>query len=293
MTHRTSPPIFMNLRTPSPKSIKACMRLTLGFLGLLRYQTGGLFFKHLQYALRTTVHQGVQQYHGDRYNQALYGGHQRLGDTASHGLRVARTENRDRLERDDHTGHGSEQTQQRRYSGDDLQKVEANLDRGALFDHGFVQFELQRLHIQRRVLFVHFQDTTQRVVGVRGRTLELCVDSRRHAHEYQHSPDSQQQTERTDRHDDVAHQATLVEAFHQARAIDERRQERTTGRTGRVDTEAVEAFGRLLQVGSITIDSTAGLARQYRDGCGGRVILQIVAVGRQVEAAHTQHFLLH
>ena len=95
---------------------------------MLRNNTCRLLVQHMNDALRTTVNDGVEQNSRDRDQQTQYGSHQRRRDTAGHRLGITSTKNGDCLEGNDHTGHRTEQTHQRRDRRDDLQQGQGVLD---------------------------------------------------------------------------------------------------------------------------------------------------------------------
>ena len=130
------------------------------------------------------------------------------------------------------------------------------------------------------------EHATQRVVGAGTGALQLLADLGANRRENDQAVDREQEGEHTNRGDRVAHVATLVPALFQGRAVNDSRQERTTGGAGRVDTELVHAFrgiGQLFGPGRVV---ARGLTRQHTQGV--IVVGQVVAIGvDHVEGADT------
>src|SRR5690606_12202145 len=97
-------------------SVKACMCYLLLTLRVFSNDAGGLFIQNLDNCFCTTVHEGGDQYYRDRNYQTQNGSNQCCRNTTRHVFRIASTENGDSLEGLDHTGYGTQQTQQRSYS---------------------------------------------------------------------------------------------------------------------------------------------------------------------------------
>ena len=77
--------------------------------------------------------------------------------------------------------------------------------------------------------------------------LELLVNLGAHAGQHDQAPDGNQEGERTDRRDGVAHVAALVPALFERRAVDDGREEGAAGRTSGVNTKLVQATGGVRQ----------------------------------------------
>src|SRR5690606_21962360 len=124
-------------------SVKACMCYLLLTLRVFSNDAGGLFIQYLDNCLSTTINQGVHQYYWDSNYQTLYGGYQRSRNTTRHVFRIASTEDGDCLEGFDHTGYGTQQTQQRSYSSDNLQYCQSAFNCWTLFQNSLFEFQLQ------------------------------------------------------------------------------------------------------------------------------------------------------
>ena len=102
----------------------------------------GLFFEHLLDAAREGLGEGVNEQQRDGGNKAKHRGHQGLGDTAGHDARVTGTEQGDLGEGLDHTGNGTQKTQQRCDTGSQLEEVETEFELRRFLQDGFVELEL-------------------------------------------------------------------------------------------------------------------------------------------------------
>src|SRR5690606_27123869 len=270
-------------------SINACMSYLLLAFCVFGDDTCSLLIQNMNDTLGATVNQGVHQYNGDCNNQALYCGNQRCRDTARHVLGITSTEDGNSLEGFDHTGYGTQQTQKRCNSSDDLQYSQAAFDTGTLFQNSLFQFQFKRFIVCLRIVFSHFQYTTQRVVQVRLGRLQLRICFGVYAKEHEDTPQAEQQTEYTDGGNNVTNQAAVMELLTESFLIDQCSQQRTTGRAGWVDTYANQTRGSVLQFSS-TGSKTVRLTRQLFDI--GTIEAQVLAVRNQVPDTDTNDFLL-
>src|SRR5690606_4037183 len=126
----TGPPRSIKAPMAANASINACMSYLLLAFCVFGDDTCSLLIQNMNDTLGATVNQGVHQYNGDCNNQALYCGNQRCRDTARHVLGITSTEDGNSLEGFDHTGYGTQQTQKRCNSSDDLQYSQAAFDTG-------------------------------------------------------------------------------------------------------------------------------------------------------------------
>ena len=80
---------------------------------MLGNNAGALLLDHMDHRLGSSVDQGVQERSRYRDTKTQNRGHERFRNTAGHRLRITRTEERDCLERLDHTDYRTEQTGKR------------------------------------------------------------------------------------------------------------------------------------------------------------------------------------
>ena len=212
----------------------------------------------------------MQQHRRDGHQQTQYCGHQGAGDTASHGLGITGTEDGNRLEGNDHTGHRTEQTHQRRHRSNDLEQGQTRLQFGSFLEYTLRHFQLQGLGIHIGAGFVDRQYPPQRIVLVGLVRLELAGYLGADQGQDQHPVNGQQEGKRPHGSNGIADVTALVPALFEGRAVNNGRQERTPGGTCWVNAELVQSGAGTGEIGRLTAKGTAGLSRQLTELAVGK-----------------------
>src|SRR5690606_33854545 len=132
------------------------------------------------------------------------------------------TEYCNRLEGHDHTDNCTQKTQQRSNHGDDFDQLQVVFDIGTLFEDGFLKFQFERLTVDTRIVFGHFQNTTQWVVWISTIGFELAADFAADTHQHKEAPNSNQDGNNTYTDNDLTNQTTLADTLLQIRQVDQR-----------------------------------------------------------------------
>src|SRR5690606_11395058 len=252
---------------------------------------GALLFDDLHELTAARRYDRVQQHHRDRDDQAFDRSDERGGNTARHQLRIAGAEQRDRLEGQDHAGHGTEQTEQRCHGRDDLERALPLLELRGLLEDGLVDLELERLDVVVLVLVVDAQHAAQGVVGAWLAGTHLGLDLATGAPEIDQALQGDEQAESTQRQRDVTDDATLVDALLERRCQHQRTEQRTLGRVNRHLDRARAGLGAE-QVARHGHEAARRLTVQLDQGLGFRQVTQETILIDGVEYAHAHHILL-